>query len=540
MNTAEKTEQLSHYLQSRELERCCSILNNATAEDLLDLQFLTRANDVQRASGNINQALHYAKRLKHIYPKQPVGHVRTAQDHLALRNNSEARQTIEEALHLFPNHPRVLTAANQISRSFQDHESALRHALKLCTQEPSNPVGFNRASQDLLALGRAQEAKELMCQFQASNPKSPEALKQIRLFYRLLGQRKQALEISRQIRQLEAQGQETVVEECSDLIATQQIEEALEQAIAHNLCSQQEASNIAKALGSIQAQERITPQLRAALNQLKIYPQLQNHSFNKGARDIQTSKSKLILCIVHVGKCAGESVIKSLDAALPKKGVEIVEFHTFDANEHIREAIQETLSNPTIHWIILTRDPIKRWISSFNWDYHTFGLNQYFYCHPRVNQHFAQYRTCRALIDGLMRNEENAIALSRMHHLAYGHMAMGQSWYLSKNAIDQLNPKRTSIIRTEHIQSDFEHCLRKLSRQAPELKIRMATRVIQSKNNYQSWYEAESFTKEKELTEQERTFLKKHLQADYRLHKRLIKRFRPSKRFRWVSALLWR
>ena len=118
-----------------------------------------------------------------------------------------------------------------------------------------------------------------------------------------------------------------------------------------------------------------------------------------------------------------------------------------------------------------------------------------------------------------MRNEQDAIELSKMHHLAYGHMAMGQSWYLSKNAINQLNPKRTSIIRTEHIQSDFEHCISKLSRQVPEFKTSTATTVIQSKNNYQAWYKAEHFTKETELTKQQRTFLKKHLQADYRLHK---------------------
>ena len=93
---------------------------------------------------------------------------RTAQDHLALHQTSEARQSIAEGLQ-FPDHPRVLTAANQVSRSIQDHESALDYAYRLCAKEPSNPVGFNRASQDLLVLGRAQEAKELMQEFQARN-----------------------------------------------------------------------------------------------------------------------------------------------------------------------------------------------------------------------------------------------------------------------------------------------------------------------------------------------------------------------------------
>ena len=349
MNTTEKTEQLTHYLQSKQNDRCCSILNSATAEDLLDLDFLTRANDVQRACGNIDQALYYAKLLKQTYPKRPVGYVRTAQDHLALQETSAALHSIDEGLRQFPDHPRVLTAANQISRSFQDYESALDYAYKLCAQEPSNPVGFNRASQDLLALGRAQEAQDLMRQFQDSNSESPEALKQIRLFYRLLGHRKEALEVSRKISRLKPQDQASVAEECSDLIATQQIQEALMQALANNLCTPQEADKIAKALGSIQSQERMTPDLRAALNQLNIYPQLQNKSFNKEAQDINESKIKLTLCIVHIGKCAGESVIKTLETVLPKKEVEIIEFHTFDANRLIREAIQATHNNHATH-----------------------------------------------------------------------------------------------------------------------------------------------------------------------------------------------
>ena len=540
MNTAQKTEQLSQFLQSKQIEQCCSILNSATAEDLIDLDFLTRANDVQRACGNMDQALHYAKLLKQTYPQKAVGYVRTAQDHLALQQTSEARHSIAEGLRQFPDHPRVLTAANQVSRSIQDHESALDYAYRLCAKEPSNPVGFNRASQDLLALGRAQEAKELMQEFQARSSDSLEALKQIRLFYRLLGHRKQALEISRKISRFKSQDQESVAEECSDLIATQQIEEALMQALANNLCSPQEADKIAKALESIQPEERIDPKLRAALNQFNIYPQLRNKNFNKGTQDIQERKTKLTLCIVHVGKCAGESVIKTLETALPKKEVEIIEFHTFDANRLIRETVKATHNNHAFHWVILTRDPIKRWISSFNWDYHTFGLNQYFYCHPKVSQHFNKYRTCQALIDGLMRNEQGAISLSKTHHLAYGHMAMGQSWYLNENMIHQLNPKRTSIIRTEHIQSDFEHCLSKLCRQMPELKICTSTTIIQSKHTYQSWYEGEHFTKETELTQRQKAFLKKHLQADYKLHKMLIKRFGPQKNFRWFNALPWR
>lgn len=540
MKSSEKAEQLKQYFLSKRTEKCLSILKSATKDDLHNLQFLTRANDIQRACSNMDQALFYAKLLKQTYPKHPVGYIRTAQDHLALQQFHEAQQSIGEGLRLFPDHPRVLIAANQVSRSRQDYESALGYALKLFKQDPNNPVGFNRASQDLLALGRAQEAQELMHEFQAVNPKSPEALKQIRLFYRLLGQRHKTLEISRQIRQLGAQDQESVREECSDLIATQQIEVALKQALANDLCSPIEAEKIAKSLGSFQPSERLEPELRTALNQLDIYPQLQNKSFNKEAKGLNKSKSKLILCIIHIGKCAGESVIRSLEAALPKSAVEIIEFHTFDANQLVQETIQAVEGNPAIHWVILTRDPIKRWISSFNWDYHTFGLNQYFYCHPVVKQHFTQYRTCQSLIDGLIRNEEDAIALSKLHHMAYGHMAMGQAWYLSKHAINQLKPKQTSIIRTEHIQSDFEHCLSKLSRQVPELEIITTTKVIHSKNNYQDWHETQQFTKETDLTKHQKIFLKKHLRADYKLHTMLINRFNPKKRVRWLNALLWR
>ena len=87
MSDLNRAELINQYLQDNKLQSCMELLETATEEDQRDLQFLTRANDVQRALKDHKQALKYSECLLREYPNKPVGYIKTSQDNLALGHN---------------------------------------------------------------------------------------------------------------------------------------------------------------------------------------------------------------------------------------------------------------------------------------------------------------------------------------------------------------------------------------------------------------------------------------------------------------------
>ena len=195
----------------------------------------------------------------------------------------------------------------------------------------------------------------------------------------------------------------------------------------------------------------------------------------------------------------------------------------------MHRAIVETSKDPTVHWILLTRDPVDRWVSSFNWDYHTFGANSFFYCHPIVSSYFNKFGNCSDLITGLQQGDEDAHVFSSFHHLVFGHMAMGQAWYLSEEIIQEMDPQKTSVIRTENIQQDFQNCITKIMAQSPHLKPVNQTPVIYTKNNYQRRYSPGTFVNARDLNQDQISQLRDFLHSDALIHRSLIKNFVSNK-----------
>ena len=653
MSHPNKAEVLKRCLQENDLQGCIAMLNQATDDDLQNLQFLTVANDIQRALKDHKQALYYAELLLTEHPNKPVGYIRTSQENLCLGRKNVAQRTIEDGLNRFPEHQGILTVAHQVFLALEDVTSALVHAQALHTKHPSLPVGFIRAAQDLLQLdqpakaldtirdglshhpdhthllniginaaralhktdqslrfaqrlihtsaeqpigfiraaqdllklnqpkaslhtiqdglahhpahpqllitgihaarateqtelslkfaralieadpdhpagyreaaqalaelGQISESLELMEQLKQQHSEDQTYLESIRRHYRFLGDRAGSLEASKRL--FEASS-ESPVEFISDLFALQRIQEALSLARAHNLVSANEASELLTALESPESQPRISPELRAAFNRLNLFSHLKNQNFNPTQITSTHGTNRPTIGVVHVGKCAGESVLESLRSCFPEETFRIVEYHIFDANGILREVIPQTTNNENIHWIILTRDPIARWVSAFNWDYHTYHLNQYFYCSKKISVQLAQHNNCLQLLRGISDGQEDAIQFSQIHHLTYGHMAMGQAWYLSADLIQQTVPARTSLIRTEQIESDFESSVRKITSQfgLPRLG---RTQVVHKKVNYKARYRPETFKTLSNFNEQDLNSLKNHLLQDYRIHELL-------------------
>ena len=657
MSHPNKAELLEKELRVNNLQGCIEILTTATQDDQRDLQFLTRANDVQRALKDHKQALKYAAALLKEHPNKPVGYIRASQENLALGFKIDAKKNIEDGLNLFPDHPGILTAANQVFRSLEDFNLALVHAQSLCDKQPANPIGFIRAaqdhlkldqpaealntalnglthhpdhpqllttgidaarasnqirqsllfaqhliqsspdnsvgfiraaqdhlkldqyaealntvqnglthhpenpkilttgihaaraseqtevalnfareliraepnnpigyinaSQDLVELGHLDQSLQLMEELKRQRAGDQKYLESIRRFYRFIGDRRKSLEISEILFETST---ETPVALISDLIALQQTQKALTMAQDHHLISSTEASELLNALEQAQTQPAINKTIQTGINTLEIFPHFTSDRFNPERLEQVDSAEIATICVIHVGKCAGESVLDSLRKSFPKESTCIIEYHVFDANIILKNIINKFADHENVHWIILNRDPIKRWISAFNWDQHLYHLNQYFYCHKLASKHLARYKSCLELARGISERHDEALQLSRFHHLAFGHMAMGQAWYLTEDLINKMSPTRTSLICTEQIGIDFELSIKKITSQFSFLKASKA-KIVHTKNMYQRRYKSNTFKIPSDFSAKEAASLREHLSSDYNIQASLKERF---------------
>ena len=657
MSHPNKAELLEKELRVNNLQGCIEILTTATQDDQRDLQFLTRANDVQRALKDHKQALKYAAALLKEHPNKPVGYIRASQENLALGFKIDAKKNIEDGLNLFPDHPGILTAANQVFRSLEDFNLALVHAQSLCDKQPANPIGFIRAaqdhlkldqpaealntavnglthhpdhpqllttgidaarasnqirqsllfaqhliqsspdnsvgfiraaqdhlkldqyaealntvqnglthhpenpkilttgihaaraseqtevalnfareliraepnnpigyinaSQDLVELGHLDQSLQLMEELKRQRAGDQKYLESIRRFYRFIGDRRKSLEISEILFETST---ETPVALISDLIALQQTQKALTMAQDHHLISSTEASELLNALEQAQTQPAINKTIQTGINTLEIFPHFTSDRFNPERLEQVDSAEIATICVIHVGKCAGESVLDSLRKSFPKESTCIIEYHVFDANIILKNIINKFADHENVHWIILNRDPIKRWISAFNWDQHLYHLNQYFYCHKLASKHLARYKSCLELARGISERHDEALQLSRFHHLAFGHMAMGQAWYLTEDLINKMSPTRTSLICTEQIGIDFELSIKKITSQFSFLKASKA-KIVHTKNMYQRRYKSNTFKILSDFSAKVAASLREHLSSDYNIQASLKERF---------------
>ena len=118
------------------------------------------------------------------------------------------------------------------------------------------------------------------------------------------------------------------------------------------------------------------------------------------------------------------------------------------------------------------------------------------------------------LARGLYNRERDALKLSESKHFAFGHMAMGQSWYLPKNLIEKINKSQTYIIRLENIEIDLKHCIQRLKNRYSEYIDCPRNVSVQKLKNSQNFRSNFSFTKSKDFTQKERDAVLQHVSED--------------------------
>lgn len=218
-------------------------------------------------------------------------------------------------------------------------------------------------------------------------------------------------------------------------------------------------------------------------------------------------RGKPKILFVHTGKCAGESILKALRQYYLDKA-DIYEYHCFDANELIRELLvtQSTSSLERFTFLIANRDPLQRWISSFNWDLHNLFLSK----DRSRNIGYQAYPTIKDLAASIANKDPEAIKFGRAHH-----MGMGIAWYLQQDLINKLPLASTHIIRQESLQQDFENAVISINMsQAQPIKTAIP-KLEHTKDDFKSCYPRGTFRVCADLSIAEKEAVRSYLCQDY-------------------------
>ncbi|MCK5537011.1 MAG: sulfotransferase family 2 domain-containing protein, partial [Bacteroidales bacterium] len=153
---------------------------------------------------------------------------------------------------------------------------------------------------------------------------------------------------------------------------------------------------------------------------------------------------------IHIGKCAGGSFNKTL----MRKRIKFQQGHCGNSNIEIKERILN--QNPDDYFVITLRDPIDRFVSSFNFDKYEKTIERK--CKNALwSKIYEEFNSVNELVEAFL--SENIKRQSLAFRTVFNsnlHIHMGLSWYLDFETILKLPLDRTSIIRTEYFNADFK------------------------------------------------------------------------------------
>ena len=507
-----------------------------------------------RALGDHTGALIHARALIRLTPDDPLGYVRACQDLITLNQLDEAQDIAQSGLRRHLNHHELLRLALQICTHTGNLPAAIHHGNQLLNSDSIQGDDYVIAAKAIAVGGDRPRATEIV---DAGLKQHPHDLKllclgieiardtnatnrildlthqllelkpdKVNLIYcrqllRSAGCRHKALGVSEQILRNPDQDDDTFELVC-DYIALGELGTACDLINQHRLLAREETEIVRLTLNDPQP-SALRSDVRQLLATSGIYPQLQSTSFNPDPLDLLVSAAqKPTIALIHIGKCAGESVLDALRMNFSHEELNLCEFHIFDANQRLDQLFKKIKDTDQIHCLVTTRDPLARWVSAFNWDTHTFHRSQQFFCHPNAVHFHQRYPSAKSLAAGLAKSEKEAINFASFHHLAYGHIAMGADWYLPASRRSHLNRATSSVIRTERIQQDYESCIRSILNQFTNLSDRQAIAVPKTKQSYQTRYPEHSFSQLTDLTETEQNAIARTIKKDIEAHQDLI------------------
>mgnify|MGYP001363266602 CR=1 FL=1 len=156
---------------------------------------------------------------------------------------------------------------------------------------------------------------------------------------------------------------------------------------------------------------------------------------------------------VHIGKCAGGSI----NLGLHQLGISFEELHCGDANITLKQRLKADTGNNI--YLISLRDPISRAISSFNWDKYEKLIVQKS-TNELWNKIYARFANLESLVSAYGSCDKELAALAELAFKESNlHLHLGLAWYVPEEIAKLLPPKRTFILHTESLDSDFGRML---------------------------------------------------------------------------------
>ncbi len=164
-----------------------------------------------------------------------------------------------------------------------------------------------------------------------------------------------------------------------------------------------------------------------------------------------------MLRFIHVGKCAGTSVRKFLLA----KDIEFQEYHCYDANVKLAERILG--NNKDDFYLLTVRDPIRRYISAFYWDFYEKRIKSDSKGpHGIWTEIYNVFQSPNALAEALTSDDGALKTFAQsVFHKSRLHMEFTLAWYISPDLAEKLNKENTFVIRTESVNRDMTDYMKK-------------------------------------------------------------------------------
>lgn len=237
--------------------------------------------------------------------------------------------------------------------------------------------------------------------------------------------------------------------------------------------------------------------------------------FNADPEEIVSIKDKRRILFVHVGKCAGESIMHALRSQLSDEFV-MFEMHVYDSNRRIREVVDARPADLT--YLIAKRDPIDRYVSAFNWDKHNLFLSNKL-AGTIWSELYQMFPTVDLLLTGLRAEDAetraHAEALSR-----FGHMGMGQAWYTPIDVLRALPAEQTFFLDTSSLLPDLVAVLHALRGSPTSPDFRIPT----MKSGFKDTYENSEQLFPTGISPENREVLRSHISEDISIYKSMTEK----------------
>jgi Sulfotransferase family len=230
--------------------------------------------------------------------------------------------------------------------------------------------------------------------------------------------------------------------------------------------------------------------------------------FNPTIEQMLACKTRKIL-FVHVGKCAGESIVSALAGAIGN-GFTLFEMHVANANHAINIAMRDHAEE--FIFLIAKRDPLQRFVSAFNWDKHNLFLRGNLK-DTQFALWFEAFPTAEILGKSLS-SEYPEICEAAKKFSMFAHMGMGQSWYTPMNLLQNIPNHNIHVVDMNSLQKDIENFISK------QLKynLQRPLTIPHTKGDYRQSYTDGKLIFPNELSDQAAINLRERLREDYKVY----------------------